>query len=394
MSIMLGIKFNQTHNKTKFCKLLTDDLTHNSYYYKMNELNECFDFGLSNESFKGFCFYDVKYIDQMLFYKSNLRFVVDVEVPDDAIIIINKQKNHTRYKTNKIILTNLRLIEKLENFTSILIKNPNASKFITVDNATTKIINILIDHNPNDFELFHEKVQNDEIVNKIMTINPKIFKHIRKDLQIFSIIKTAVIYDTKQFNEIKNFDNLTSNELNDIYDIIVNNDFHCLSKIKNEFHTYELCIRAVKFNGEALKYVRPDLHTIDMYMIAVKSDSQAFKFTQHFLQTQELCELAIELDGLLLKYVRHDIFSKVCVKAIELNGLALEYVEKKTQSFEICKIAVKSNNKAIKYVNNKYKYKFYNHGCWLFGLKSEYATKDNFFQFDFSKKLNTYTQID
>lgn len=409
MSTILGSEFMKIHKDVQFYKVLTKNFIHDNYHYKLDELNICNNFNAERRI--GLSFIDKWNLDQMLFYKPDMTYIAEVEIPTDAIVVISDLKlnnyDHAKYKTNRMILKNPKPIDEFETFKDFLIKDSRALKFLKFNNATPELIEIVFKHNPNKIKTINKQLQTLETIRYVININPKLFKYVRIDLQTFEIIKLAIKNDVKEFNNINHdqIEKLSSDELNELYNIILMKDLYCLRTLKQSSQTYELCKRIVEIRGIELKYVRNNLHSEELYKLAIQNDVQSYRYTISHLQTLELSNLAVKTDGLLLKYVNSMYFdqvmtiavkqnglaiqyicnelltSRICEIAVKQNGLAIQYICDKLLTFKICEIAVKSNNDAMKFIKKKYQNEFYNNGCWLFGLKAKYINSNDLEEF-------------
>ena len=111
--------------------------------------------------------------------------------------------------------------------------------------------------------------------------------------------------------------------------------------------TPDICLEAVKQNGLALKYVKDQ--TEDICIEAVKQNGWALQFVKE--QTEDICLEAVKKNGLALAYVKEQT-PDICITAVKEDGQALQYV--KEQTSDICLEAIKQNNKVLKYVYDEF----------------------------------------
>ena len=119
-----------------------------------------------------------------------------------------------------------------------------------------------------------------------------------------------------------------------------------LQFVKNQ--TPEICLAAVKRDGWTLQFVKNQ--TPKICMEAVKQDGYALKYVKN--QTSEICLEAVKQDGWVLEFVRNQT-PEICLEAVKQDGLALKYI--KEQTSELCLEAVKQNGMALEYVKNQTK---------------------------------------
>lgn len=83
-------------------------------------------------------------------------------------------------------------------------------------------------------------------------------------------------------------------------------------------------LEAVREDWRILKHIRLDEETPDVCMAAVKQNGNALKFVDN--QTPEICMAAVKQDGNALRFVEEQT-PEICIAAIKQNGKAMEFVE-------------------------------------------------------------------
>ena len=63
-------------------------------------------------------------------------------------------------------------------------------------------------------------------------------------------------------------------------------------EIPTEFKTYEMCIDALKHNGNNIKYIPDNQITDELLKIAIKEDVDSLRFIPKSMQTDELLDFA------------------------------------------------------------------------------------------------------
>jgi hypothetical protein len=136
---------------------------------------------------------------------------------------------------------------------------------------------------------------------------------------------------------------------------IWNNKELCLEAVKQDgdalYHVEEqiteLCLEAVKQDGHALEFVEEQ--TTEICLEAVKQNGIALFHVKE--QTEDICLEAIKQNGIALCYVKEQT-TDICLEAVKQNGCTLYYVKEQTE--EICLEAVKQNGDALNYVKAKF----------------------------------------
>lgn len=129
-----------------------------------------------------------------------------------------------------------------------------------------------------------------------------------------------------------------------------------INKVPKQFRTAELCLAAVQNDAGALFYVPEELHTNELYEAALETNgneryrSQRINLLQYMpKQTAEICLRAVKQNGMALKDAKFKC-EEICLAAVKENGLALQFVENQTK--EICFEAVDENRKALMYIKD------------------------------------------
>ena len=95
----------------------------------------------------------------------------------------------------------------------------------------------------------------------------------------------------------------------------------------------ELCLKAVKLNGRALKHVPEKFRTAEVCLEAVKEDGWALEYLPKKLRTAELCLEAVKQNGEALEYVPKELrTAELCLEAVKQDGEALQFVPKSLEA--------------------------------------------------------------
>lgn len=145
-----------------------------------------------------------------------------------------------------------------------------------------------------------------------------------------------------------------------------------LNDVPLKFRTSEICLSAVKNNGEDLKHVPKQTEAICFE--AVKSDPNSLEFCHYTSEklilealsrngliiknipcpTEEMLFTSINNDPDSLEYIPKELRTeKLCLTALRKSkdGSVLKYIEKEKQNLKMCIISLKKNEDNIQYVD-------------------------------------------
>ena len=413
MSIIIsGEELNKLGKK--YCILTTNCNIHNEYEYKegLNVLDLEFNKLNSEEEINdltydkyGLYFCDINniqhwppchYDNQIMYY------IYDVIIPDDAKVIIGKNKSHIEFawrivkinKTNKMILSNKRklwsdnyccnimvknhywALKYVENQTEDIIKNAIKNDSLSiqfVNNINHELCKVLVNENGNILNWLYYNYYNYHNYN-VTKMNINIDKlHYQND--ILELAKIAVNQNPYMIQFIfETFgDIIQINDKYEIYKLAIKENCNILKYISNidnynndielcktlitvnglslkyiDKQTFELCYLAVKQNGNALEFVKPELMTKELCHLSVQQNGDALEFVKPELMTKEMCKLAVQQNGLSLRFVIPELITDEIYKlAVQQNGLSLRHVKPELMTDEICKLAVQQNGLSL-----------------------------------------------
>jgi len=162
----------------------------------------------------------------------------------------------------------------------------------------------------------------------------------------------------------------------------VKQDGNALLYVPKNLWTAELCLEAVKKSDDVLEYMPSSMKTVEIYLEAakqwggwleyvpekfitaelcmevVKKSDNGIEYVPEKFKTAELCMEAVKNDsyGYALKYVPENLkTAELCMKAVEKNSYAFEYVPENLKTAELCMKAVEKNSYAFEYVPEKFK---------------------------------------
>ena len=147
------------------------------------------------------------------------------------------------------------------------------------------------------------------------------------------------------------------------------------TRLQTEEQTKELCIDALNFDPELLKFII--VHTEEIVMHAIEKKNCCFILSKiqtpvickyvlskcgvliRFVneQTDELAEIAVKNSGSSLMFVNNKTYD-ICKLAVTDYGCALKHVPIKLQDIELCDIALKQNMNAFMYIREDLKQNF------------------------------------
>jgi hypothetical protein len=129
-----------------------------------------------------------------------------------------------------------------------------------------------------------------------------------------------------------------------------------LRSVPEEFKSKELCMSAVKQNGESLAYVPIELRTKEMCVAAVKTDWKAVQYVPPTTENKDIFKYVVQKDATGIKLIPVKKKSKeLYMLAVQSFGESLEHVPEEFKSKELCMTAVKQNGIALMYVPEKFK---------------------------------------
>ncbi len=79
------------------------------------------------------------------------------------------------------------------------------------------------------------------------------------------------------------------------------------------------------YNSTQMHYIWDD---IELFKLAVKKNGWALEFVKPELMTDEICKLAIQQNGGALQFVKEELMTyKICKLAVQQNGYALQFIK-------------------------------------------------------------------
>ncbi len=117
--------------------------------------------------------------------------------------------------------------------------------------------------------------------------------------------------------------------------------------MKTDWNDEEQCWKAVRKNGENIKYVKNPSDA--MVMEALRQDAYNIEHTKP--QKSDLCMVAIDYDAYALSRIHKQTY-RMCEKAVKIEGETICYVNNQTK--ELCDIAVEQSWWALDFVRPKF----------------------------------------
>lgn len=220
--------------------------------------------------------------------------------------------------------------------------------------------------------------------------NPKYFEILEKpsDKIILNFINTGLFLR----NPTVMLDHFTD-------EVLINSvrkNAYWLTMISPERLTYEICLEAVKQNGDIIQNVSIPLRDYNLYYEAVKSKCQTLAHVPPEIMTYDMCEKAIKQDRTCIRYVVNEfkdynlcllaaqspnmrpdyillsyqyyghstIFPSfpldivdydLCYECVKTNPFEIRYIPEKFMNYELCLLAITKCGYAIEYIQNIYK---------------------------------------
>jgi hypothetical protein len=368
--------------KTNYVKILNKNLLHKGFQYKeglnvdKNPIDKRFDVDS-----KGLHFTDFANFHKFLTYGM---LITDVEVSEGTEIY--KDKTGTKYKAERIIISNIRQIKHLpewnnlefclkaveaspvalqyvvnftdENYISIVRKDGLLLQYIPCPNRTAEICLEAVRQNglslefvPNNFtvniyqEICLDAVQQNGLALEYIDCDD--FHKILdadKDSVINEKCTEDDIYDSSEGYKMYNY----------VCFKAVQQDGLALEFVSSESVTVELCLAAVQQNGHALQFVPDKMQTKKVCLAAVQQTDDALILVPDKLRNEQIILAAVQQNGLQLANISDKLRNdRIYLAAVQQNGLALKYISELLQTKEICLEAVNQNAEAFKYVSNK-----------------------------------------
>ena len=271
-NLMNGSDFKLTYPNTKFYKLTNESECHHNFQFKDGLNVDILMFDPEGECEPGGLYFtELNKISCWISY-INIMYIREVEICDDSIVKIEKNK----FKTDKFILKNRQLLMDLKywndyDFCELSVKqNGNVLEF--VKDQTPELCELAVKQNGNALEFVKDQTP-------------------------------------------------------ELCELAVKQNGNALEFVKNQ--THDLCLLAVKQYGYAFLYVREQ--TPELCEFAVKQNGNVLEFVKD--QTPELCELAVKQNGFALQFVREQT-PELCKLAVKQYGYVLKYVkEHKLQNY-------------------------------------------------------------
>jgi hypothetical protein len=131
-----------------------------------------------------------------------------------------------------------------------------------------------------------------------------------------------------------------------------------LNYIPSIYLTYELCLEAVKHNGENFKHVPYNFTSYEMCLTAVENRGSMLNYVPKELRTTEICNKAVKNYGGALEYVPKKVYNyQICLDAVTNYAiLAFKYVPDELMTEELCIAAIKNHADTIEKVPDRFMY--------------------------------------
>jgi uncharacterized membrane protein len=111
--------------------------------------------------------------------------------------------------------------------------------------------------------------------------------------------------------------------------------------------TPELCLSAVRNNPQAFLHIKPEKQTPEISLAATQQNGALLQFVEK--QSDAICLAAIKNTATAFAFIKNKT-PEFALAAVEHNGLVLQYIKQENHTDEICLTAVKQNGLALKFV--------------------------------------------
>ena len=287
--VLTGLEFKQLY-KTEFYKILKNNLIHYDHQY-IDGINICLEeFNPNGEcSSGGLYFVEFNKISLWLNYTKELKYIVKVDILDDSLIYVEKNK----FKANKFLID--------------LSKKYEINDFLRFTNFCKL----------NDEQFMNEEICRNMIQKNAMNLSSIPFKFrtkelcelaIKKDSHAISCINTKLIK-----GEPTSLNHLSNEQIEEVCKLVIMKEPSFLQHIIDQ--TEELCMLAIKKNGHALQFVKPEFMTEKICKLAVQQNSNALKYVPSKFMTEEIRNIAENKDC-LEKLLTYSILTFIVIKCI------------------------------------------------------------------------------
>lgn len=128
-----------------------------------------------------------------------------------------------------------------------------------------------------------------------------------------------------------------------------------IAYVRDEFINFNLCKKAVKKDGYAIKCINRNLLTPEEYyklaMVAVTNNGFCFSEVPGDIQTQELCNAAVESSCWALPYCYRNFRTpELCLSAVSRNGETLKHVPEELITYDMCLAAINSGYECMEFI--------------------------------------------
>lgn len=132
-----------------------------------------------------------------------------------------------------------------------------------------------------------------------------------------------------------------------------------IAYVRDEFINFDLCKKAVKKDGYAIKFINRRLLTPEEYyelaIMAVKQNPFSFSEVPGDIQTQELCDAAVKSGCWALPYCYRGFRTpELCLIAVSGNGQTLRHCPEEHITYELCLAALRSGYECMEYIPKEY----------------------------------------
>lgn len=353
----------EVYPNTKFFRLTNKDELHNGFQYKTGVNEDTVPFNPIGVCAKGGLYFYAE--DQVHTYNKHVANAHYIrEVTFDGLNDVQIYDEGDKLKANKFILGErelfvdaLKLIKHTpDNVREFLNLNPQSIKYISDAYYLTyeNIIACVTNKNNAGLQYVPTDMRTMSVCLSAVLNNGLSLEFVPDENHTFDMCKIACQNNGLALQFVKQ--NLFNDvQLNDLYLIAVCKNGLALKYVDIRLLTNEICLSAIKQNGEAIKILTDEQqHSPEVLQQLVKDNKTFIGFYDKKYLTEEICYEAVLRQGRNLYYVPVDKRTyKVCLAAVKSDGMVLELVPEEHKTYEVCYEAVKKNGLALCYVTNQ-----------------------------------------
>lgn len=267
--------------------------------------------------------------------------------------------------------------------------------YVPTDELTFEVFLAAVKRNTLNIFACPDYILNDhpELYDIVVNIDPMMLESVPKHIQ-----EIGFNNDTKQFQE------------NNICFRAIKKCGNAIRYVDKSLITYDLCILAILSSVRAIRHIPRSVVSFDIALFSIRNASfTIFDIPMQIRYDNPIIEIeAVTLEPYNLRCIhplgfnkykidqqltdkdkeKMDHYEQLCLIAVKKNGLCLSHVEYNFKTKQICEEAVKQNEDAIKYVPDNLKtFEMWNYA--LINLQQKYHKMSYFVKYYSVDKIPT-----